>query len=321
MDRSFSVVLVVVVVVVVDMTSILSCDIIDNGVIPMTIKEIVSWYIDSKQARLAPRTIENYRFLCERYCQALELTPVNIEKCYAQLLADGKERTAEEVYKLIRAACRKGSRYEIIDKDCSAVVDPVRHEQEMRDYWTVDEARAFLRATEGSEMHIAWLLMLGMGLRRGEACGLRWIDIELLSGYLTIQNQRYRYKGEMIDAKPKSRTSKRRLKMTEETRRLLVERRKERPWDTYVLEDVSPEKLRWLFRQACLQAHIRCIPLHGLRHTFAATSIETGGSLRVLQVVMGHASYQVTENHYAHVSEKAKAAAVEGVGRVISSDS
>lgn len=287
----------------------------------MTISDIVAWYIETKQTRLAPRTLESYRFLQKQYTLPVELTPTNIEKCYAKLLADGKERTAEEVYKLIRAACRKAVRYEIIPKDISAVVEPVRHEQEMRSYWSLDEARAFLRATEGDEMHIAWLLMLGLGLRRGEAVGLRWADVDLMTGVVSINNQRYRLGGELIDAKPKSRSSRRRLQLTDNMRRILIARRRQRPWDTYILEGCSPEQLRDAFRAACARAGCNPITLHGLRHTFAAISIAQGGSLRVLQTVMGHASYQVTEQHYAHVSQAAQQRTIEGVGRAISSDS
>jgi len=165
------------------------------------------------------------------------------------------------------------------------------------------------------------LLMLGLGLRRGEAVGLRWADVDLMTGVVSINNQRYRLGGELIDAKPKSRSSRRRLQLTDNMRRILIARRRQRPWDTYILEGCSPEQLRDAFRAACARAGCNPITLHGLRHTFAAISIAQGGSLRVLQTVMGHASYQVTEQHYAHVSQAAQQRTIEGVGRAISSDS
>lgn len=290
------------------------------GVYLMTIYELVEWYIRSKESRLAPRTIEQYKSLLEQYCSRQELNEEEIEACYNGLIVRGHTRTAQLVYKLIRAACRKGMRYRKISYDPTAYIDPVEHFPQMREYWSTEEAKTFLRATEGTEMHIIWLLMLGLGLRRGEVCGLRWRDVDLKRGKIHVCNQVYRIDGQLIDGPPKSRTSDRVIVIPELIRKELTEYRKTRLTSRYVYDN-TPERLRREFRIAVAGAQLRPISLHGLRHTFAAIAVESGESLKVIQYVLGHADYRVTEKVYAHVSEVAIKGAVTGVSGALHSDS
>lgn len=290
------------------------------GVYLMTIYELVEWYIRSKESRLAPRTIEQYKSLLEQYCSRQELNEEEIEACYNGLIVRGHTRTAQLVYKLIRAACRKGMRYRKISYDPTAYIDPVEHFPQMREYWSTEEAKTFLRATEGTEMHIIWLLMLGLGLRRGEVCGLRWRDVDLKRGKIHVCNQVYRIDGQLIDGPPKSRTSDRVIVIPELIRKELTEYRKTRLTSRYVYDN-TPERLRREFRIAVAGAQLRPISLHGLRHTFAAIAVESGESLKVIQYVLGHADYRVTEKVYAHVSENAVKGAVNGVSGALHSDS
>lgn len=53
--------------------------------------------------------------------------------------------------------------------------------------WTSDEARRFLDKAETDTYALLWLLALKRGLRRGELLGLRWSDLDLDRGTLTVQ--------------------------------------------------------------------------------------------------------------------------------------
>jgi integrase len=54
-------------------------------------------------------------------------------------------------------------------------------------YWTPEQARAFLQSVTGDRLEAAWRLLLATGLRRGEALGLKWADIELDAGKLSVR--------------------------------------------------------------------------------------------------------------------------------------
>lgn len=69
---------------------------------------------------------------------------------------------------------------------------------------------------------------------------------------------------------------------------------------------VNSEYLRKRCHQICESNNFRKVGIHELRHTFATRSIEAGIDLRVLQEILGHASYSTTADIYVHVLGQVK---------------
>jgi integrase len=56
--------------------------------------------------------------------------------------------------------------------------------------WTAQQAALFLTAVRTERLYAAWLIALSCGLRRGELAGLRWFDLDLDRGTLSVTTQR-----------------------------------------------------------------------------------------------------------------------------------
>ena len=80
--------------------------------------------------------------------------------------------------------------------------------------WSEDQLRAFLAAAAADRLAACWLLSV-LGLRRGEVLGLRWPDVDLGAGTLTIARARVLVDSEVIEKGPKSRRSARVLPLFE----------------------------------------------------------------------------------------------------------
>jgi integrase len=75
----------------------------------------------------------------------------------------------------------------LIPRNPAAVVSrPRARDREMRT-WTAGQARTFLAHVESDRLRGLWVLFLTTGLRRGEALGLRWTDIDLERGQLAVR--------------------------------------------------------------------------------------------------------------------------------------
>ena len=162
---------------------------------------------------------------------------------------------------------------------------------------TLESYADYLSALKSHKHQLPLALGLLLGLRRGEICGLRWMDVDFHKVELHICNQRQRMaSGEILDMPPKSATSNRVLPIPAALLPLL---KSQRQLVGYVCK-LSPSGLDAAHRRLVHQLRLPYIPLHGLRHSMATACIRHCGDMRSLQTVLGHASYATTANRYTH---------------------
>ena len=69
---------------------------------------------------------------------------------------------------------------------------------------------------------------------------------------------------------------------------------------------LNPSSIDHALRRDCYNLSIRRVTVHGLRHTFATSSVTAGANIRVLSDMLGHASITTTAHVYAHVDMSPK---------------
>jgi integrase len=87
--------------------------------------------------------------------------------------------------------------------------------------WTTPQLTAFLATVTHDRLYPMWWLIAQRGLRRGEAAGLRWCDIDLDAGTMTIEQQRIAYGRTVQVASPKTAASRRTIALDRATIRQL----------------------------------------------------------------------------------------------------
>jgi integrase len=75
--------------------------------------------------------------------------------------------------------------------------------------WTPAQTAQFLNAIRGHRLYAAYHLIALRGLRRGEAAGLRWCDIDLDAATAIISSQLQQYDGRLVLCPPKTACSER----------------------------------------------------------------------------------------------------------------
>jgi integrase len=194
--------------------------------------------------------------------------------------------------------------------------------------WTVEEASRFLDAVLDDRLAALWTVALHSGLRRGELAGLRWRDVDLAAGTLTVAQQRTTVGYQTVVTEPKARSRRTLLlapvvvkALEGHRRRLLEERLAAGPgWrdSGYVFVDelgveYHPQRLRVLFERACSQADVPVIRLHDLRHTMATLALTAGVHPKFVQDTLGHSGISVTLDIYSHVPQAAQRDAADRV--------
>ncbi|MCW2932361.1 MAG: integrase family protein [Actinomycetia bacterium] len=192
--------------------------------------------------------------------------------------------------------------------------------------WTAAQTAQFLRQVRGHRLYALFHLVALRGLRRGEAAGLRWSDLDLDAGTLTVTGQLQQLGGRMVAGPPKSDAGRRVIALDKTTIAALREHRLRQQAERaaagtrwaetgYVFTTrtggpVGPDRVTRLFRELVADSGLPPVTLHGLRHGAATLALAAGTDLKVVQDQLGHSTVVLTADTYTSVlPETARAAA------------
>jgi integrase len=126
-----------------------------------------------------------------------KLTPEHLEKLYSQMIATGSAPgTAHQTHRTIKTALNEAVRRGHLTRNPAQLAKPPRVEEEEIEPFTVDEAQRLLAAAATRRNGVRFAIALSLGLRKGEALGLKWRRLDLDSGLLRTPKQLQRHKRE-----------------------------------------------------------------------------------------------------------------------------
>ena len=96
-------------------------------------------------------------------------------------------RTTRYARSVLRAALNQALRWELVLRNAAALTDPPRYRAREIQPLTPDQARTLLEVVAGHRLEALISVGLGLGLRRGEALGLRWDAVNLEAGELSVR--------------------------------------------------------------------------------------------------------------------------------------
>lgn len=199
--------------------------------------------------------------------------------------------------------------------------------------WSPEQLRRFLDLVADDRLYAVWLLMATTGMRRGEVVGLRWSDVDLEAGRLSVVQTIVTVNREVLVSEPKTTCGRRSIAFDATTvaalrqlRRRQVEERMalgeayQESGLVAVLEDGTPINPRlwtsWFVRHAAASGlpHIR---LHDLRRSYATAALGAGIPAKIVSERLGHASIAITLDTYSHVLPNMQEQAAEQVAQLI----
>jgi integrase len=170
-------------------------------------------------------------------------------------------------------------------------------------------------------------------LRRGEACGLEWHDIDANAGTVTIERQRISVDGQIIEDTPKSDAGGRVIALDAGTTDVFkahrLAQKKERlacgsSWvnsgKVFTQDDgeaLNPDWVSDEFARLIEERDLPPIRLHDLRHGAASLMLAAKVDLKVVQETLGHANLSTTANTYTSVYPDIAAAAAEAAASLV----
>ena len=167
-------------------------------------------------------------------------------------------------------------------------------------------------------MSLGIYISLSTGLRIGEICALKWSDINVADGTITVQRtieRIYMVEGEkkhtqLVINTPKTVNSCREIPISKELLAMVKPMKKVVNADFYVLTNenkpTEPRTYRNYYNRLMEKLDIPKLKYHGLRHSFATRCIEAGCDYKTVSVLLGHSNISTTLNLYVHPNMEQK---------------
>ena len=263
-----------------------------------------------------------------------DLTPQLIEGYY-QWLADEKGLSANTIRKhhvLLHTALKSAFRQGVIPSNPIQRVTPPRATSTDVLYYTPARLSRLLREVEGHSLELPVKLACHLGLRRSEVLGLRWRDVDLQTGLLSVRWVRTTVGYRVVEKTPKTADSCRTLSIgaLDGLLDLLQALRTQRRWDglpcgpdDYLV--LNPEGVPWHpnvlsadLADFVAQRRLPPITFHGLRHTFASMANNARIPMYQISRAMGHASPNITQRIYTHLFDQTHGEVLAAVADTIS---
>jgi integrase len=199
--------------------------------------------------------------------------------------------------------------------------------------WTPAQTAEFLASARDERLYALFHLVALRGLRRGEAAGLRWADLDLQGATLTVSRQLQQLGGRLVTGPPKSQAGQRVIAL-DRTTVAAVRAHRQRQRDEhaaagdkwlgsgYVFTSragapVPPDWLTRYFRRLVTASGLPPVTLQGLRHGAATLALAAGTQMKIVQDQLGHSTITLTADTYTCVLPEVARTAAEDAARLL----
>ena len=282
------------------------------------------WLEGYAKTKCSPRTVEGYQSIIDHHLvpalghmQLRDLQPSIIQRYYGEKCGSLSTRTVHHHHRVLSESLKFAVRQGTLGRNpCELVDAPSPRGKRMRTM-TPGEVGHLLDIASQSAYYPVIYTALNTGMRQAELLGLRWRDVDLDEGTISVSQVLYKRQGVTVFKEPKTEHSRRCINMTPKLALYLKGHRAacqayrlavEKPLTLDDLVFVTPEGtpidpcvLSHAFGKLVKQAGLEGVRFHDCRHTFASLMLLRKVSPKIVSEMLGHASASFTMDTYQHI--------------------
>lgn len=317
----------------------------DVNVTSLTVGEYLETWLTGKHA-LKPKTVALYRDFTTNYLvpnlgevRLLELRAHHLDRMYSNIALGRRGKplspsTIRRVHAVLRSALNTAVKRRLLPYSPAEHIELAPENPKRPKPWSAAECQTFLRDITNDRLANLYHLILFTGMRRGEAIGLRWEDVDLEGQCLFVVQQITEVNGHSVVGTPKTKRGTRIIPIDDNTIASLRRHREAQEvervawgpaWNdaglVFTREDgrpLRPEYATRHFQALAKTAGLPAIRLHDLRHTNASLALQAGVDMKVVSDRLGHSQMSITADLYTHVNRGLGRAAAEQIALVLS---
>lgn len=306
------------------------------------------WYDNYVMVNLKYNTQQNYRGILDNHIIP-HLKNYYLMEIDAQLLqklvhAEFEKGLAQKTMSIIMSVLRNMFRkavypYMFLKQDPMAYVEAPRFDsyKPTKEELKIIPAESWVKlkaaTPEASDFYIPMMIAFYTGMRRGEICALEWKNVDLTEQIIKVEATMYHKKKEIVLGSPKTKSSLREVTIGDALTKILRKHRKRQMenrlrYGKFYIENnfvctkengdvVTPNSIKWNVDKARKLTDVD-FNFHSFRHTHATMLLESGASVKEVQVRLGHSRSSTTQDTYLHLTKKKKRDTAELFDRISS---
>lgn len=299
----------------------------------MLVREYLDrWLKDYAEQSVSPKTLERYQQIIENNVKPAigsyalsKLKPLHIQSFYTDALTSGRKdgkgglapQTVLHFHRLLHRALGQAVRWQLLGRNPVDAATPPRPERKEMNALDDAQTATLLRRLESSRLYMPVIIAVTTGMRRGELLALRWKDVDLATGQITINQALEQTKGKVRFKSPKTDRSRRNVILPAFAIGLLKEHKRKQSehrlklGPAYEDNDLifarpdgtvwAPDTLSTTFASFVRRSGLPHVRLHDLRHSHATQLLRQGIHPKVVSERLGHSKIGITLDTYSHV--------------------
>ncbi|BAQ15606.1 tyrosine-type recombinase/integrase [Methyloceanibacter caenitepidi] len=299
----------------------------------MTVSEFFDrWLADYAKPKVSAKTFERYREMIDGHIRPAlgtymlpKLAPLHIQSFYSHALARGRKdgkgglsaQSVVHFHRVLHKALAQAVKWQLLARNPVDAVEPPRAERKEMRALDEEETAKLLGLLDGNRLYAPVFLAVTTGLRRGEILGLRWSDMDLEAGTLTVVQSLEQTKDGLKFKAPKTHRSRRSIALPAMTVEVLRAHRAAQAEERLALGPAyeenglvcprpgggswAPDAFSTAFAAFVRRSGMKPFRFHDLRHSHATHLLRAGVHPKVVSERLGHSSVGITLDTYSHV--------------------
>jgi integrase len=331
----------------------------------LTVGDMLDLWLGTKKGNVTANSHRDYEIAVRKHIKPAmgtvrlqSVTPSQLQRQYTTWTDDGMSpRMIHRFHIILNQAFTQAVRDGLLSRNPGMGVTRPSLNKGRPDVWTPDDVNRFLKAAENrpvlfrsgkssqpretmtrpDDLSPLWHFLVLEGMRRGEALGLRWKDVNWDRGTVhisqTVIPDKSNKGAATIRTQTKTNAGARSVRLTSDTLAALKEHRdrqrftRQAAGDAWADNDlivctslgtpVNPNNVTRSFDRLVKQAGLKRIRVHDLRHTAATMLLLAGIPAKVVSERLGHASVGITMDLYSHVLPDMQDQAAEAISNLL----